>query len=86
MGIGSDREHRKIPDTVEEKKKLEEALANYYPRGDQKIHWPFFISELNGPRRMEVIRSGLEKRGYKSGEIEKIIGLNCYRVLKEVYR
>ena len=84
VGIGSDREHRVIPDTEEEKKKLERELANYYPRGDQKIHWPFFISELNGPRRMETVWAGLEKQGYKTDDIEKIMGINCYRVIKEV--
>jgi membrane dipeptidase len=84
VGIGSDREHRVIPDTLEEKRRLEEELANYYPDKSQKIHWPFFISELNGPRRMETVRNGLEKRGYKVDEIEKIMGKNSYRIIKEV--
>lgn len=85
VGIGSDREHRAIPDTIEEQRKLEEELANYYPDKSQKIPWPFFISELNHPRRMETIWKGLEKRGYRTGDIEKIMGKNCYRVLKEVH-
>ena len=84
VGIGSDREHRIIPDTEEEKRKLEEELANYYPDENRKIHWPFFISELNHPRRMETIRRGLEKRGYKVGDIEKIMGKNVYGVIKNV--
>ncbi|MFC1783875.1 dipeptidase, partial [Planctomycetota bacterium] len=84
VGIGSDREHRPVPDTEEERKKLEEELANYYPDKKQKIHWPFFLSELNHPRRMETIRAGLEKRKYQTSDIEKIMGQNCYRLIKEV--
>jgi len=84
VGIGSDREHRPVPDTEEEKRKLEEELANYYPDKTQQIHWPFFISELNHPRRMETVWAGLEKRGYKNADIEKIMGKNCYRVINEV--
>lgn len=84
VGIGSDREHRVIPDTEEEKRKLEEELANYYPDKRQKIHWPFFLSELNHPRRMETIRRALGRRGYKTGHIEKILGQNFYRIIKEV--
>jgi len=83
--IGSDREHRAIPDTIEEQRKLEEELTNYYPDKSQKIHWPFFISELNHPRRMVTIWKGLEKRGYRTGDIEKIMGKNCYRVWKVVH-
>ncbi len=81
VGIGSDREHQTIPDTEEERKRLEEEMARV---GSKKIHWPFFISELNHPRRMETIWQGLEKRGYSTGEIEKIMGLNFYRIYKDV--
>ncbi|MCP4723634.1 MAG: dipeptidase [bacterium] len=80
VGIGSDREHQIIPDTEEEKRRLEEEMARV---GSKKIHWPFFVSELNHPRRMETIWQGLEKRGYSSGDIEKIMGLNFYRIYKE---
>ncbi|MFC1564345.1 membrane dipeptidase [candidate division KSB1 bacterium] len=81
VGIGSDREHQTIPDTEEERKRLEEEMARV---GSKKIHWPFFISELNHPRRMETIMEALDSRGYRSGDIEKIMGLNFYRVYKEV--
>jgi len=81
VGIGSDREHQTIPDTEEEKRKLEKEMARL---GSTKVIWPFFISELNHPRRMETIWEGLKKRGYKSTEIEKIMGGNFLRVFKEV--
>ena len=81
VGIGSDREHRVIPDTEEEKRRLEEEMARV---GSRSIHWPFFVSELNHPRRMETIHKGLKKQGYASGDIDKILGGNFYRVYKEV--
>jgi membrane dipeptidase len=90
VGISSDREHKHIPDTEEEIKRLEKEMIGKSTKGiftganQNKIDWPFFLSELNGPRRMETVRVGLEKRGYKSGEIEKIMGLNFFRVFKEV--
>ncbi|MFC1730739.1 membrane dipeptidase [candidate division KSB1 bacterium] len=33
---------------------------------------------------MEDVWAGLEKRGYTTREIENIMGLNFYRVLKEI--
>jgi membrane dipeptidase len=90
VGISSDREHMSIPDTEEEKERLKKEMVGKSTKGifsgpDQnKIDWPFFISELNGPRRMETVWIGLEKRGFKVGEIEKIMGKNFYRVFKEV--
>lgn len=84
VGIGSDREHQVIPDTEKEKRKLEEELARLRPKANTKVHWPFFLSELNHPRRMETIWDGLKKRGHAASRIEKILGGNFYRVYKEV--
>jgi microsomal dipeptidase-like Zn-dependent dipeptidase len=33
---------------------------------------------------METVRAGLESRGYKTAEIENIMGKNFHRVFKEV--
>lgn len=90
VGISSDREHMHIPDTEEEIKRLQKEMMGKSTKGifsgpnQNQIDWPFFISELNGPRRMETVWAGLEKRGYKTAEIEKIMGKNFYRVFKEV--
>ena len=42
------------------------------------------MDELNGPRRMEVIWDNLKKRGLSEHELEKVMGLNNYRIYKEV--
>lgn len=83
VGIGSDREHRRIPDTPEEKQKLIDELSRLRPVNAASFRWPFFISELNHPRRMETIAEGLGKRGYKGDAIDKILGGNFYRLFKD---
>lgn len=82
VGIGSDREHRRIPDTPEEKQKLIDELSRLRPVSAASFRWPFFIAELNHPRRMETIAEGLMKKGYKADAIDKILGGNFYRLLK----
>jgi membrane dipeptidase len=80
VAIGSDRDHRVIPDTEEEVRQLlKEEGANFVPDD-----WPLYLEELNGPRRMEVIWHGLLKRGYKTAEADKIMGGNLYRLYREV--
>jgi len=81
VGIGSDREHKIIPDTEGERRRLEAEMARV---SDKKILWPFFLSELNHPRRMETIRDGLKKRGHTQHDIDKIMGSNFYRVFKDI--
>ncbi|MBL7851989.1 MAG: membrane dipeptidase [Cyclobacteriaceae bacterium] len=79
VAIGSDRDHRVIPDTEEEiKQLLKEEGANFIPD-----EWPLYLEKLNGPRRMEVIWDGLLKRGYKPSDAEKIMGTNLYRIYRE---
>jgi membrane dipeptidase len=83
VGIGSDREHRPIPDTEEEKQKLIAELSRLRPVTAATFRWPFFIAELNHPRRMETIAAGLSRRGRTSAEIDKILGGNWYRLFRE---
>lgn len=87
VAIGSDREHRTIPDTDEERQKLVDELARLYPDPSlaPPVRWPFFLSELNHPRRMETIRDGLVARGFASGDVEKILWGNWYRLFEEVW-
>lgn len=80
VAIGSDRDHRVIPDTEEEIKiLLEEEGAQFKP-----TDWPLYLEKLNGPRRMDVIRENLVKRKYTQAQIDKIMGGNLYRLYQEV--
>jgi len=83
VGIGSDREHRTIPDTAEEKQKLIDELSRLRPVTAATFRWPFFISELNHPRRMETIRRELEARRRPAADIDRIMGGNFYRLFRE---
>jgi membrane dipeptidase len=83
VGIGSDREHRRIPDTPEQKQRLIDELSRLRPVNAASFRWPFFIAELNHPRRMETIASGLAKKGYNADAVDKILGRNFYRLLKD---
>ena len=78
--IGSDRDHRVIrlsPEYLAELRREE---------GSQVVadELPYFIDELNGPRRMEVVRDGLARRGLSASEVEKVMGGNLLRLYGDV--
>jgi membrane dipeptidase len=80
VAIGSDRDHRVItlsPEYLAELKKEE---------GSQVVDsdLPYFIGELNGPRRMEVVWDGLVKRGLPNNDVERVMGLNLRRLYRDV--
>lgn len=80
VAIGSDRDHRVIalsPEYIAELKKEEGAQV-----ADDEL--PYFINELNGPRRMEVVQGGLAKRGLSAGDVDRIMGGNVRRLYREV--
>lgn len=80
VGIGSDRDHRVItlsPDYLAELKQEEGSQVK-----DDEL--PYFIDELNGPRRMEVVWDGLAKRGLATRDIERVMGGNVYRLYRDV--
>jgi membrane dipeptidase len=78
--IGSDRDHRVIrldPAYIAELKREE---------GSQVVddELPYFIDELNGPRRMEVVRDGLLQRGLPARDVERVMGGNLLRLYRDV--
>ncbi len=83
VGIGSDREYRTIPDTPAEKQKLVDELSRLRPGTTATVRWPFFLTELNHPRRMRTIADALARRGRSSSDIEKIMGGNFLRLFRE---
>jgi len=44
-----------------------------------------FVPDLNGPRRLEELTALLERRGHSGARIEKILGGNFARLLREVW-
>ncbi|MEP1093924.1 MAG: membrane dipeptidase [Cyclobacteriaceae bacterium] len=78
--IGSDRDHRVVEMTDEYIAELKAEEGDNFHAED----WPLYMDELNGPRRMEVIWSSLKSRNLSETAIEKVMGLNVYRLYKEV--
>jgi membrane dipeptidase len=80
VGIGSDRDHRVIrltPEYLAELKREEGSQV-------QESELPYFIDQLNGPRRMEVVWDGLVKRGLRPHDVELVMGGNVRRLYREV--
>jgi membrane dipeptidase len=78
--IGSDRDHRVIemsPEYIAELRKEEGSQVT-----DSEL--PYFIHELNGPRRMEVVWDGLVKRGLSERDAERVMGTNLLRLYRDV--
>ena len=46
---------------------------------------PMFVSDLNTPRRMELIASKLLARRHSTSRVEKIIGGNFLRLMKDTW-
>jgi membrane dipeptidase len=80
VAIGSDRDHRVIEMTEEYLAELKAEEGPNFVEAD----WPLYMDELNGPRRMEVVWAGLERRGVKGARLEKVMGGNLYRLYEEV--
>lgn len=80
VGIGSDRDHRVITLTPEYLAELKREEGSQVVENEL----PYFINELNGPRRMEVVWDGLVKRGLATGDVERVMGLNVRRLYREV--
>lgn len=80
VAIGSDRDHRVIVMTPEYEAELRAEEGSQVTSSEL----PYFIDELNGPRRMEVVWDGLVDRGYPEGDVERIMGLNLYRLYRDV--
>lgn len=80
VAIGSDRDHRVVEMTPEYLAELKREEGSQV----QDSELPYFIAELNGPRRMEVVWDGLVKRGLKPREMELVMGGNLLRLYREV--
>lgn len=53
------------------------------PGEDENVY--MFVPDLNYPNRMELIADKLLAKGYKEARVEKIIGGNFVRLMKEVW-
>mgnify|MGYP006410331599 CR=1 FL=1 len=89
VGIGSDLSITPIDGSDEYWSKHREFVAGRIARGvaapaeDPDVL--FTVPELNSHRRMDLIADALSARGHSDGVIEKVIGANWVRLLREVW-
>ncbi len=62
----------------------EPRLTRFKP--SYQVRWPPWIPELDLPDRYKHVARVLDKRGYKSGDIEKILGQNWLRYFRETLK
>jgi microsomal dipeptidase-like Zn-dependent dipeptidase len=63
-------------------------MRGYYERnkglpGAEAEPFHVNVAELNSPRRLERLATGLARRGYNADAIDKIVGGNIARVLRD---
>lgn len=87
VGIGSDLSTAPIEETSEYLREQKAFVAGRASRGisapDESR--PLFIPELNHPQRIQGVAAAMTKVGHSATVIEKVIGGNFHRVLKEIW-
>jgi membrane dipeptidase len=87
VGIGSDGSIQKVVLTPAQKAEFEADIALRKKLGigaPGEDRYPF-VPDLSGPDHMEIIAVELARRGQSSTVIEKVLGANFHRVLREIW-
>ena len=87
VGIGSDNGMNPGSDSPAENKRMQEEMARRQKLGiaAPEEDRPPYSPDLNTTNRLEIIANGLEKLGYSSVVIEKVLGKNFDRALGEIW-
>jgi len=83
VGLATDYAIRGIEASSTRENWYEPRLESFKP--SYRVRWPPWIPELDKPDRFRVVARGLERRGYKAGDIEKLLGLNWLRLFGDVF-
>ena len=87
VGIGSDGAIQKTVLTPEQKDAFDKDIARRKQLGigaPGEDRYPY-VPDLNGPDHMQVIADELARRGQPSPVIEKVLGANFQRVIREIW-
>lgn len=82
VGLASDYSIRGIAATATRETWYLPRLKEFKP--SYRVRWPPWIPELDPPERFRTIAHGLARRGYRTGDIEKILGGNWLRYVSDV--
>ena len=87
VGIGTDGILDTFPDTPEQRKAFADNIASRKKAGiaAPEEDRPPYSPDLNRTDRLEIIATGLSKQGYSPEVIEKVLGKNFYRALREIW-
>ena len=83
VGLSTDFNIRGIEWSATKENWLAPRLREFKP--SYNVRWPPWIPELDKPERFRTVARGLDRRGYKVADIEKILGGNWLRYFQEVF-
>jgi len=82
VGLASDYSIRGIDATASRENWYVPRLTMFKPA--YRVRWPPWVKELDPPERFRNVARGLATRGYRSGDIEKILGGNWARYFGDI--
>ncbi len=83
VGLATDFQLRGIQAWATKENWYEPRLKSFKP--SYNVRWPPWIPELDEPKRFRNVAHGLHRRGYTTGDIEKILGMNWLNYFREVF-
>ena len=83
VGLSTDFNIRGIETTATKETWLAPRLREF--KASYNVRWPPWVPELDKPDRFRNVSRGLAKRGYKTADVEKILGGNWLRYLQEFF-
>jgi len=84
VGVASDFVIQGISASATRENWYEPRLKSFKP--SYQVRWPPWIPELDSPDRYKSVAETLDQRGYSSGDIEKVLGLNWLRYYQQVLK
>ncbi len=84
VGVASDFVIQGISSSATRENWYEPRLESFKP--SYQVRWPPWIPKLDPPDRYKSVAEILDQRGYSSGDIEKVLGLNWLRYYQQVLK
>jgi len=81
VALASDYSMRGIEATQTRERWYVPRLSSFPP--EYRVRWPPWIAALDPPDRFRTIARGLARRGYRTGQIEQLVGGNWLRYFSE---
>ncbi len=83
VGVCTDYPIRGLASWATRENWYEPRLKSFKPSYD--VQWPAWLPEMDPPQRFRNLLTVLDRRGWKTGDMEKILGQNWLRLFKDVF-